>query len=89
VWAVGFSGDGRRFFTLSRDLPTQIWIAASDDLLTEACWRSTRNLTYGEWKDFRADEPYLKICPRLAVHKALSMILRNSRGAQQPHHLSS
>jgi WD40 repeat protein len=71
VWAVGFNVDGRRFFTLSRDLPTQIWIAASDDLLTEACRRSTRNLTYGEWKDFLADEPYLKICPRLAVHPSL------------------
>jgi len=71
VWAVGFSADGRRFFTLSHDLPTQIWIAASDDSLMEACRRSTRNLTYGEWQDFLADEPYLKICPRLAVHPSL------------------
>jgi WD40 repeat protein len=41
------------------------------DLLTEACRRLTRNLTYHEWIEYFPGEEYRKTCDNLPVHQSL------------------
>ncbi len=64
--AVSFSPDGRTVATASDDGTAQIRYVFTQDVLTQACARLTRNLTLREWQRYLGDsEPYRKTCPNL------------------------
>ncbi|MGB7085539.1 MAG: hypothetical protein WBD47_08295, partial [Phormidesmis sp.] len=66
VNAVSFSPDGRTVATASADGTAQIRYVFTQDVLTQACARLTRNLTLREWQRYLGDsEPYRKTCPNL------------------------
>lgn len=63
---MSFSPDGRHVATASYDGTTQIRYVFTQDVLTQACARLTRNLTLREWRRYLGDsEPYRKTCPNL------------------------
>ncbi len=66
VIAVSFSPDGRYVATASDDGTAEIRYVFTQDVLTQACMRLTRNLTLREWQRYLGDtEPYRKTCPNL------------------------
>ncbi|MGB3670608.1 MAG: hypothetical protein WA984_10880, partial [Phormidesmis sp.] len=66
VRSVSFSPDGRTLATASADGTAQIRYVFTQDVLTQACARLTRNLTLREWQRYLGDsEPYRKTCPNL------------------------
>jgi WD40 repeat protein len=71
VAGVSFSLDARELITISiidaegRVLSVRRHFLYSEDLITEACSRLTRNLTLDEWKRYLDDTPYRKTCPHL------------------------
>jgi Eukaryotic translation initiation factor eIF2A len=68
VWSVQFSPDGRSLRSLvltSGSLGVYSDLLVPQDLVVEACWRLTRNLTTKEWKTYFPDAPYHKTCPEI------------------------
>ena len=65
VFDVEFSPDGKLLATASRDRTAVLWTVTPDDLITEACSRLSRNLTFEEWQRFIGDEPYRPSCDNL------------------------
>ena len=66
VFAVAFSPDSRYFVSGSYGL--SVWKFKSEDLITEACSRVTRNLTRAEWEQYIGDAlPYQAVCPNLPI----------------------
>ena len=61
---VGFSPDGRWLAGYSGD-EALVWLWRSEDLISEACNRVTRNLTRAEWEQYLPGEPYRLTCPNL------------------------
>lgn len=41
------------------------------DLITAACTRAVRNLTWSEWQQNLVDEPYHQTCPSLPAHPSV------------------
>jgi WD40 repeat protein len=72
-----FTPDAQYLATIDRSDPRKteptIYLRSFDpkDLLTEACLRLTRNLTYQEWTDYFPREEYRKTCDNLPVHPTL------------------
>lgn len=46
------------------------------DLITAACNRLGRNLTWLEWQQYFSDEPYRQTCPNLPVHFTVPEVAR-------------
>ncbi len=65
VNSIVFSPTGMTLATASADGTGRIWLWRSDDLITEANKRLTRNLTLEEWRHYIGDEPYRKTFPNL------------------------
>ncbi len=71
VNAVSFSPDGKILTTGSDDGTVRLWLWRPDDLMAAVCERSTRNLSWNEWRLYFEDLPYAKTCPHLPVHKSV------------------
>ncbi|NET15917.1 MAG: WD40 repeat domain-containing protein [Okeania sp. SIO1H6] len=71
VFTVNFSPDGKYLTTFSTDDITRVWLLKSEDLITEACTRLTRNLSLEEWQQYLPNEPYRKTCPNLPIHPSV------------------
>jgi tetratricopeptide (TPR) repeat protein len=65
-----FSNDGRYLAAAGGDGATRVWLWRSDDLIQEACSRSTRNLTFEEHQLYLSDQPYTKTCELLPIHSS-------------------
>ena len=65
VTAVAFSRDGRMIATASADNTAEIRYVHTQDLITQACLRLTRNLTLREWRRYIGEEPYRRTCEDL------------------------
>jgi WD40 repeat protein len=63
--SVAFSPDERWLVTAGQDGMVRVWLWRSEDLISEACARLTRNLTPEEWQQYLPGEPYRKTCPDL------------------------
>ena len=64
---------------MGTDDEKQIWLLWSEDLITEACNRLTRNLNLEEWKQFFPNEQYRKTCTNLPIHPSVTMKRQNSQ----------
>lgn len=63
---VAFSPNGRYLVTASTDHTASLWLWHSEDLVSEACERLTRNLTHAEWRQYVGEEvPYHATCANL------------------------
>ena len=67
VYSVAFSPDGKYLATSVRGT-TRVCLWRPGDLISDACSRLARNLTYKEWQEYLPDEPYRKTCPNLPIH---------------------
>jgi len=52
-----------------------------EDLLTAACTRATRNLTWSEWQQYLPGEPYRLTCPNLPPHPSVPASVLTSPAA--------
>ncbi len=68
VVSVAFNPDGQWLATGSRDETARVWKIQSQDLVTEACARLLRNLTWDEWLSYIGDDLYQRTCDDLPIH---------------------
>jgi WD40 repeat protein len=61
VRAVAFSPDGSQVATGSDDGSARVWIVDPEQLIRQAEFRLTGNLTEQEWRRYLGDQPYRKI----------------------------
>jgi WD40 repeat protein len=62
VYACKFSPDGKYLATASDNHLVCVWIWRSEDLIREANFHLTRNLTEEEWRLYVGNEPYQRTC---------------------------
>lgn len=77
VNTLAFSPDGKFLGTASGDILSpennrvRVWRWRPEDLITEACSRLTRNLTWEEWCQYLGDEPYRRTAGELPPHPSV------------------
>jgi WD40 repeat protein len=65
---VAFSPNGKYIVSGSRDNTVRVWIWQTEDLITDACSRVNRNLTYTEWDQYIGmPTSYEAVCPNLPI----------------------
>lgn len=65
--AVAFSPDGSHIATVTWEGKVIVCPLWTQDLISAACSRLTRNLTEQEWGQYFGDEPYHKTCSNLLI----------------------
>ncbi|NEQ75411.1 MAG: hypothetical protein F6K23_21575 [Okeania sp. SIO2C9] len=73
VWAVAFSSDGKTIASASADKTARLHQIMTEDLMTEACRRLSRNLTAEEWQRYMNSglDKYERTCENLPVHPSV------------------
>ncbi|WP_371357403.1 WD40 repeat domain-containing protein, partial [Hydrocoleum sp. CS-953] len=79
VNAVAFSSDGKTIATASKDNTARLHLVRTEDLITEACRRLSRNLTAEEWQRYMNSglDKYERTCEELPVHPSLIKEAKN------------
>jgi WD40 repeat protein len=62
---LSWSPDGRRLAAASFHGTAHLWLVWPEDLIAEACTRTSRNLTVEEWRRYFGDEAYQPTCAGL------------------------
>jgi WD40 repeat protein len=75
--SVAFTPDGKTLIAAYADGSVGTWPWRTAELLTEACNRLVRNLTFDEWKQHLNQEPYGKTCARLPTHPSVDATARS------------
>ena len=68
---VAFSPNGKWLLAASEDRSARLLLWRQKDLIEDGCARLPRNLSYEEWQQYVADEPYRKTCLNLPLHPSL------------------
>jgi WD40 repeat protein len=77
VYDASFSPDGKLILTGSGDGTARLWEvnptidpnSTTDQLLSAACARLTRNMTQEEWLQYMGNEPYRSTCPNITTQR--------------------
>lgn len=68
ITIANFSPDGKYIVTGDESGTVRIWLWQIEDLITDACWRVTRNLNHSEWQQYIGNAlPYQAVCDNLPL----------------------
>lgn len=63
--SIAISPDEKYIATAGTDGAVNLFFLKTEDLISDACKRVTRNLSKEEWQKYVATEEYRKTCPSL------------------------
>ena len=67
ITSIDFSSDNQFIVSSDTNGTVHVWPWRSEDIVFEACNALTRNLTYEEWSQYLAVEPYRPTCTNLPM----------------------